>query len=75
MLEESPIRSVVKAISWRVLASTATIILVLIFTGELATAMTVGAFEMFMKMILYFVHERVWNKFTLGRRELQEISS
>lgn len=75
MLAESPTRSIAKAISWRVLASLTTIVLVLIFTGELTTAVTIGVFETFVKMALYFVHERTWNKFTFGRKEMQEISS
>ena len=32
-------------------------------TGELAMAASIGSVEVFTKMILYYFHERFWNKF------------
>ena len=42
MFEESKTRSIVKAISWRVLATLITTLLVFTFTGRLDVALTVG---------------------------------
>jgi len=32
-------------------------------TGETAVAFSIGSVEIFTKMVLYYLHERVWNKF------------
>ena len=71
MFEESSFRSVVKALSWRIIATFTTTLLVLLFTGRLDVAVTVGALEAIAKMALYFAHERVWNRLDFGRRPVQ----
>jgi len=35
-------------------------------TGELVTSTKVGGVEVLTKMILYFIHERVWFKINFG---------
>ena len=68
MFEESAMRSVYKAISWRVLATLTTAILVYLITGSSAFAVTIGLLEGVAKMGLYYFHERFWNRFNVGRR-------
>ena len=68
MVEDTPLRSTVKAVSWRIVATTTTAILVYAFTGRLDLAVTVGILESIAKIILYVMHERVWNKLSFGRR-------
>ncbi len=68
MFKESPIRSIVKAISWRIVATVTTTLLVWLFTREIGIAITVGAFEAVAKGVLYFLHERAWNRLAFGRR-------
>lgn len=58
---EKPIRSVVKAISWRVVGTIDTIVISWFITGELTMALTIGSIEVITKMILYYGHERIWN--------------
>ena len=70
MFEESSMRSVVKALSWRVVATLTTTALVFAFTGRFDLAITVGVFEAVAKMALYFMHERLWNKLEFGRKPL-----
>lgn len=70
MFEESTARSIVKAVSWRILATLTTAILVFAFTRQLDVAVAVGLLEAVAKMILYIGHERVWNKLGFGRRVL-----
>ena len=60
-MEASPMRSLAKTLTWRITATLTTIILVLIFVGDLTIAFTVGAFEVVIKMVVYYLHERVWN--------------
>jgi len=70
MQYESKKRSVLKAISWRTWATITTAIIVFIFTGRFALAITIGLLEVFAKMALYFVHERFWQKIRYGKKEI-----
>lgn len=67
--KETALRLLYKTVSWRVLATLATALLVWLFTGELALAAAVGGLEVVLKMALYYGHERVWEQVNVGRRE------
>jgi adenylylsulfate kinase len=71
MHRESRFRSVVKTISWRFLATLTTFSLVWIFTRKIDTALAVVVLEVVIKMIIYFLHERGWNRVRWGRKEIQ----
>ncbi len=71
MYTESKSRSIVKTISWRFWATLTTVALVFLFIGKLEVALSIGAFEVVIKMIIYFFHERIWNKIKFGRREIE----
>jgi uncharacterized membrane protein len=60
-------RSVVKALSWRTLAGLITACVALAMTGQLKFAAEIGAIDTAVKLVIYFVHERVWNKISYGR--------
>jgi len=60
-------RSIVKAITWRVIASLTTLILVYIFTGNLTLTITLGGIEITAKLIFYYLHERAWNSVKWGK--------
>ena len=64
---EKPIRSLTKAISWRIVATLTTTLLVFAFTGNLTLSIGVGFTEIFVKVLVYYVHERVWNMSNFGR--------
>ena len=64
---ESPVRSIAKAISWRVIGTLDTLIVSYILTGELVLATSIASVDFVTKMILYFFHERIWNKIKWGR--------
>lgn len=66
---ETKRRSLVKAISWRVLGTMDTITVSYILTGEIRTAISIGGVEVITKMILYFFHERIWNFISWGKRK------
>jgi uncharacterized membrane protein len=65
-MSESKVRSIVKSISWRIVATLTTITLVFIFTGKIVLALSVGVIEVILKMSFYYFHERVWNKVKWG---------
>jgi len=53
-------RSIVKAISWRVIATLTTMAAVFFISGEVILALEVGAVEVVAKLLLYYLHERAW---------------
>lgn len=61
-------RSVLKSISWRIIGTLDTILISYIITGKLAFALSIGGIELVTKMVLYVVHERVWNTVKWGRK-------
>lgn len=63
---ESPRRSVLKTGTWRVTASLDTMLLALVFTGNIGTAISIGGFEVITKLVLYYFHERAWSKIAWG---------
>lgn len=65
-MHEKPYRSVVKTISWRTVGTLDTIIVSYFVTGNLVMAASIGSIEVITKMILYYFHERVWNKLKFG---------
>lgn len=69
-MTESTYRTLLKTSSWRVFATIDTIIISYIVTGSLLMASSIGVLEVFTKLILYYIHERVWNRIQFGRQEL-----
>lgn len=68
-LGESHSRTVLKAVSWRVIATMTTMILVYIFTKELFISIGVGVFEVLAKITFYYLHERIWQKVGWGKKK------
>ena len=60
-------RSLAKAFSWRVLASTDTFLISWLITGKLFWAGTITLLEILTKTLLYYFHERGWDKIKWGR--------
>jgi uncharacterized membrane protein len=60
-------RSMAKAISWRVLAAFITAGVVLAMTHQLDFAAKIGAIDTSVKLLIYFLHERLWNRVGFGR--------
>lgn len=61
----SHIRSLLKGISWRIVATTDTILVVLLVTClfsecSLENAIKIGASEFLIKLVIYYIHERTW---------------
>ncbi|CAM3923209.1 DUF2061 domain-containing protein [Arcobacter cloacae] len=71
-MHEKPYRSVVKTISWRTVGTLDTIIISYFVTGNLVMAASIGTIELVTKMVLYYFHERAWNKLSFGRVKTQE---
>lgn len=70
-MSEARKRAIAKTISWRILATATTILLVYLFTKRIDLSLEVGALEVVCKLILYYLHERGWNLIRWGYRQNQ----
>ena len=59
-MKDSVTKSILKTLSWRAIATLTTIIIAYILIGDISVALSIGLFEFIAKMIIYFIHERVW---------------
>ena len=57
----SHVRSLAKALTWRITATLTTAVIAYMVTGELGTAALIGGIEFILKFFIYYGHERVWN--------------
>ena len=68
---ENHSRSIVKALSWRFMATFLTILIVYAFTKKIVLSVGIGAVEVFTKMFFYYLHERAWVKVSWGRKHVK----
>lgn len=57
---ESRLRSLLKAITYRITGTIATALIVLAVSGEITMAFAVGVVEPVAKIVIYYLHERAW---------------
>ncbi len=67
---ESHLRSLLKGLSWRVLATLTTVLVAYFVLRErenaVREALSIGAIEFFAKLGIYYAHERVWQRIPIG---------
>ena len=57
---ESRTRSLVKGLTWRAVATLTTVAIAWLITGQIDLALQIGFIEVFAKIGIYYVHERIW---------------
>jgi len=67
-MKVAKLRSFVKSLTWRVIAIITTFISIYVITGKLEFAWQGTILTNTINFILYYVHERGWNKINWGRR-------
>jgi uncharacterized membrane protein len=67
---ERPLRSLFKALTWRMTGSVDTFILSFIFTGSAKLSAAISGTELMTKLVLYYGHERIWARIKFGLRGL-----
>jgi uncharacterized membrane protein len=67
-LSDQSIRSLAKAVSWRITGTIDTFIISWAITGEPLLASGIALTEIMTKVFLFWAHERVWNKIDWGRK-------
>ncbi|NIO20995.1 MAG: DUF2061 domain-containing protein [Candidatus Aenigmarchaeota archaeon] len=66
VMKETKKRSLAKTITWRALGTTTILIITYLVTGDIWEAGLVSLIAMEAKVVLYFIHERIWNKVKWG---------
>jgi uncharacterized membrane protein len=64
---ETHIRSILKAISWRAGGTAVTFLTAWLFVGSIETAVKIGLLDTVLKIGVFYVHERIWNRLNFGK--------
>ena len=67
--KEAHFRSILKAISYRLLAAIATMTIVFVFTRRIVLSVGVGLVESIVKIFCYYLHERAWSFISFGKKK------
>lgn len=59
-------RHIFKTVSWRIIGTVDTVLLAWIITGNPLTGAKIGLAEVITKMVLYYLHERIWYRIDFG---------
>ncbi len=71
MFRETNLRYIAKGVSWRFVATTTTIVIVYIFFGRLDLAIVAGLIETILKIVLYWLHEKIWQRVRWGKERIE----
>lgn len=69
---ESHWRSIVKALSWRIIATLVTFMVAYLLTREAVLSISIGFGDAILKLGAYYFHERLWNRMSLGKTDIKE---
>jgi uncharacterized membrane protein len=64
---DTPKRSLVKTVSWRITGSGATFLISYLISGNFTVAGSIATIQLVSNTILYFIHERIWNRIRWGQ--------
>ncbi|MBL7071572.1 MAG: DUF2061 domain-containing protein [Candidatus Omnitrophica bacterium] len=64
---DHPKRTLVKTITWRLIAFAITIVVVYLYSGDVKESLIVGIGANLLKMVFYYAHERAWNRVRFGK--------
>ena len=83
--KDSRIKSLIKAITWRITGTLDTTLISFIIisignqdgqiTKPFYKASAIGSIELFTKIILFYFHERIWNRIKYGKKEVEDESA
>ena len=66
---DSHTRTIIKAVTWRIIATLSTMTIVFLFTREIILSLGVGLVEVIAKITFYYIHERTWHKISWGKNK------
>ena len=62
-------RSIIKAVTWRLLAALITTLVVYFFTEKAVLSLSIGLADSLIKIFTYYGHERLWERVDFGRKK------
>ena len=62
-------RSIAKSITWRIIAVLVTMIAIYLYNRDIKESLVVSLSANAVKMVLYYLHERFWNRIEYGRKQ------
>jgi uncharacterized membrane protein len=72
-MKETRKRSILKSITWRLICIVVSVLTSFVLTGKWDIAIAIGTLYNAITMILYYFHERLWNRVNWGcERPLNE---
>ena len=66
-MSDTPVRSLAKAVSWRITGTIDTFLISWLITGQALLASGIALTEIMTKVGLYWLHERVWTRVNWGK--------
>lgn len=66
---ETRLRSLAKTVSWRIVGAATTFAVSWLVTGSVTSAASISLIETAGKTMLFYLHERAWQRIPLGRAE------
>lgn len=66
MIADTTQRSIVKTLSWRITGSGATFTIAWLISGDLTVAGPIAVTQLVANTVLYYIHERIWNRIAWG---------
>ena len=66
VIRESRLRSMLKGLSWRLLATLVTGLIAYFLSKDVWLALTIAPIEFPLKFLIYYLHERAWAQVPLG---------
>ncbi|WP_139855632.1 DUF2061 domain-containing protein [Aequorivita sinensis] len=73
LVRENKMRHLAKTITWRMVGTADTMVLAWLLTGNPLTGVKIGLAELLTKMILYYIHERIWYRIDFGLIDRMEM--
>lgn len=55
-------RHLAKTITWRIIGSLDTLLIAWLLSGDFSSGLQISGLELISKMLLYYIHERIWFK-------------
>lgn len=68
-MTESHKRSVAKGISWRLGGTLCTVVIAWLLTGSARAGVAIGVVDFIIKVVMYYIHERIWQRVGWGRTD------
>jgi|TARA_R100001163_G_C5006494_1_gene153868 uncharacterized membrane protein len=68
-MKVTKLRSILKAVSWRIVGTLDTMALGWLITGSPLVGLKIGALELITKFVLYYIHERIWLRSKFGTKD------